>query len=89
MQSLLCFQWHAAFNNELIMQSLLLFSLFRLGLCGLIPCFCTMGADQSAQHPPAGAPGSTLKSQRDEDIPYTSYAISKPIDSSKYNPDEI
>jgi len=39
-----------------------------------------MGSDQSIQLP-AGAPGSNLKSQRDEDIPYTSYSISKPIDS--------
>ena len=37
-----------------------------------------MGADQSTQLP-AGAPGSRIKSQRDEDIPYTSYSISKPI----------
>lgn len=50
------------------------------------PCFYNMGADQSAQQPPAGAPGSTLKSQRDEDIPYTSYAISKPIDSNSPSP---
>ncbi|KAK3096679.1 hypothetical protein FSP39_002323 [Pinctada imbricata] len=39
-----------------------------------------MGSDQSTQLP-AGAPGSSIKSQRDEDIPYTSYSISKPIDS--------
>ena len=32
-----------------------------------------MGADQSA---PAGG---ELRSQRDEDIPYTSYTLSKPI----------
>ncbi|XP_048765144.1 BLOC-1-related complex subunit 5-like [Ostrea edulis] len=41
-----------------------------------------MGADQSTQQLPAGAPGSSLRSQRDEDIPYTSFAISKPIDSN-------
>ncbi|XP_061177611.1 BLOC-1-related complex subunit 5-like [Saccostrea echinata] len=41
-----------------------------------------MGADHSTQQLPAGAPGSSLRSQRDEDIPYTSYAISKPIDSN-------
>ncbi|KAH3734395.1 BLOC-1-related complex subunit 5-like [Dreissena polymorpha] len=46
-----------------------------------------MGSEQSSQ-PPAGAPGSSIKSQRDEDIPYTSYAISKPIsaDSPKNSP---
>lgn len=38
-----------------------------------------MGSDQSTQLP-AGAPGSNLKSQRDEEIPYTSFSISKPID---------
>ncbi|RUS86092.1 hypothetical protein EGW08_006112 [Elysia chlorotica] len=38
-----------------------------------------MGSDQSSL--PAGAPGSTLRSQRDEEIPYTQYSISKPIDS--------
>ncbi|KAH9496567.1 BLOC-1- complex subunit 5 [Bulinus truncatus] len=38
-----------------------------------------MGSDQSAL--PAGAPGSNLRSQRDEEIPYTQYSISKPIDS--------
>ncbi|XP_033739695.1 BLOC-1-related complex subunit 5-like [Pecten maximus] len=38
-----------------------------------------MGSEQSTQ-PPAGAPGSNIKSQRDEDIPYTSFSISKPID---------
>lgn len=43
-----------------------------------------MGSEQSAE-PPAGAPGSSLKSQRDEDIPYTSFSISKPIDGGKYN----
>ena len=32
-----------------------------------------MGADQSS------VPTTTLKSQRDEDIPYTSCTISKPI----------
>ena len=41
-----------------------------------------MGSDQSSQ-PPAGAPGSRIKSQRDEDIPYTSYSISKPIAGGK------
>ncbi|XP_074643869.1 BLOC-1-related complex subunit 5-like isoform X2 [Tubulanus polymorphus] len=35
-----------------------------------------MGADQSIP----GMPSTNLKSQRDEDIPYTSYSISKPID---------
>ena len=40
-----------------------------------------MGSDQSTL--PAGAPGSTLRSQRDEEIPYTQYSISKPIDSRK------
>lgn len=46
-----------------------------------------MGSDQSSQLP-AGAPGSRIKSQRDEDIPYTSYSISKPIsgDSPKSSP---
>lgn len=34
----------------------------------------TMGADQSTA-------SNQLRSQRDEDIPYTSYSISKPIDS--------
>ena len=36
-----------------------------------------MGADQST--------GDTvqLKSQRDEDIPYTSYSLSKPIDGGR------
>ncbi|XP_005088906.1 BLOC-1-related complex subunit 5 [Aplysia californica] len=38
-----------------------------------------MGSDQSTL--PAGAPGSHLRSQRDEEIPYTQYSISKPIDS--------
>ncbi|XP_059145870.1 BLOC-1-related complex subunit 5-like [Physella acuta] len=38
-----------------------------------------MGSDQSTL--PAGAPGSNLRSQRDEEIPYTQYSISKPIDS--------
>jgi len=38
-----------------------------------------MGSDQSSL--PAGAPGSHLRSQRDEEIPYTQYSISKPIDS--------
>ena len=37
-----------------------------------------MGADQST-----GA-NAQLKSQRDEDIPYTSYTISKPIDGGGY-----
>ncbi|XP_050418227.1 BLOC-1-related complex subunit 5 [Patella vulgata] len=37
-----------------------------------------MGSDQSTL--PAGAPGSNLRSQRDEEIPYTQYSISKPID---------
>ena len=37
-----------------------------------------MGSEQSSPLP-AGAPGSNIKSQRDEDIPYTSYSISKPI----------
>uniref|UniRef100_A0A0L8I4U2 BLOC-1-related complex subunit 5 n=1 Tax=Octopus bimaculoides TaxID=37653 RepID=A0A0L8I4U2_OCTBM len=37
-----------------------------------------MGSEQSSL--PAGAPGSSLRSQRDEDIPYTTYSISKPID---------
>ena len=41
-----------------------------------------MGSDQSSQLP-AGAPGSRIKSQRDEDIPYTSYSISKPIAGGK------
>lgn len=46
-----------------------------------------MGSDQSTQLP-AGAPGSTLKSQRDEEIPYTSFSISKPIngDSPRQSP---
>lgn len=46
-----------------------------------------MGSDQSSQLP-AGAPGSRIKSQRDEDIPYTSFSISKPIagDSPKSSP---
>ncbi|WAR09025.1 BORC5-like protein [Mya arenaria] len=46
-----------------------------------------MGAEQS-RVPPAGAPGSTIRSQRDEDIPYTSLTISKPIsaDSPKSSP---
>jgi len=39
-----------------------------------------MGSDQSSL--PAGAPGSRLRSQRDEEIPYTQYSISKPIDSN-------
>jgi len=43
-----------------------------------------MGSDQSTQLP-AGAPGSTLKSQRDEEIPYTSFSISKPIDGGRFN----
>ena len=43
-----------------------------------------MGSDQSTQLP-AGALGSTLKSQRDEDIPYTSFSISKPIDGGRFN----
>ncbi|KAL8573516.1 hypothetical protein ACOMHN_047787 [Nucella lapillus] len=38
-----------------------------------------MGSDQSTL--PAGVPGSNLRSQRDEEIPYTQYSISKPIDS--------
>ncbi|KAK7107908.1 BLOC-1-related complex subunit 5-like [Littorina saxatilis] len=38
-----------------------------------------MGSEQSTF--PAGAPGSTLRSQRDEEIPYTQFSISKPIDS--------
>ncbi|CAG5116101.1 unnamed protein product [Candidula unifasciata] len=38
-----------------------------------------MGSDQSSL--PAGVPGSSLRSQRDEEIPYTQYSISKPIDS--------
>ncbi|GFO27241.1 loss of heterozygosity 12 chromosomal region 1 protein homolog [Plakobranchus ocellatus] len=38
-----------------------------------------MGSDQSTL--PAGAPGSNLRSQRDEEIPYTQYSISKPIDT--------
>lgn len=38
-----------------------------------------MGSDQSSL--PAGAPGSSIRSQRDEEIPYTHYSISKPIDS--------
>ncbi|XP_071113140.1 BLOC-1-related complex subunit 5-like [Haliotis cracherodii] len=37
-----------------------------------------MGSDQSSL--PAGAPGSTIRSQRDEEIPYTQFSISKPID---------
>ena len=41
-----------------------------------------MGSEQSSQLP-AGAPGSNIKSQRDEDIPYTSYSISKPISGGK------
>ncbi|XP_014790825.1 uncharacterized protein LOC106884117 [Octopus bimaculoides] len=49
-----------------------------------------MGSEQSSL--PAGAPGSSLRSQRDEDIPYTTYSISKPIDgvpkSPKSNDDE-
>lgn len=46
-----------------------------------------MGSDQSSQLP-AGAPGSNIKSQRDEDIPYTSYSISRPIsgDSPRSSP---
>lgn len=46
-----------------------------------------MGSDHSTQLP-AGAPGSEIKSQRDEDIPYTSYSISKPIsgDNPKTSP---
>ncbi|KAL4233890.1 hypothetical protein ACF0H5_008563 [Mactra antiquata] len=46
-----------------------------------------MGSEQSSQLP-AGAPGSEIKSQRDEDIPYTSYSISKPIsgDNPKTSP---
>ena len=40
-----------------------------------------MGSDQSTL--PAGAPGSNLRSQRDEEIPYTQYSISKPIDSGE------
>jgi len=43
-----------------------------------------MGSEQSSL--PAGAPGSRLKSQRDEEIPYTQYSISKPIDSRKDSP---
>lgn len=42
-----------------------------------------MGSDQSSL--PAGAPGSHLRSQRDEEIPYTQYSISKPIDSRKFS----
>ena len=42
-----------------------------------------MGSDQSSQLP-AGAPGSRIKSQRDEDIPYTSYSISKPISGGEF-----
>jgi len=38
-----------------------------------------MGSEQSSL--PAGAPGSNLRSQRDEEIPYTQYSISKPIDN--------
>lgn len=66
---------------------LVLFTVFFRGFFSLASFsvhFCRMGADQSSQQLPAGAPGSTLRSQRDEDIPYTSYAISKPIDSSEY-----
>ncbi|XP_041354241.1 BLOC-1-related complex subunit 5-like [Gigantopelta aegis] len=37
-----------------------------------------MGSDQSSL--PAGAPGSRIRSQRDEEIPYTQFSISKPID---------
>lgn len=49
-----------------------------------------MGSDQSS-HLPAGAPGSSIKSQRDEDIPYTSYSISKPIngDSPRQSPRNV
>lgn len=43
-----------------------------------------MGSDQSSL--PAGVPGSNLRSQRDEDIPYTTYSISKPIDGVAPNP---
>lgn len=43
-----------------------------------------MGSDQSTQLP-AGAPGSEIKSQRDEDIPYTSYSISKPISGGEWS----
>uniref|UniRef100_A0A0B7ATC4 Uncharacterized protein n=1 Tax=Arion vulgaris TaxID=1028688 RepID=A0A0B7ATC4_9EUPU len=44
-----------------------------------------MGSDQSSL--PAGVPGSSLRSQRDEEIPYTQYSISKPIDSySSHSP---
>ncbi|XP_013379465.1 BLOC-1-related complex subunit 5 [Lingula anatina] len=39
-----------------------------------------MGGEQSS--PVSGPAGSQLKSQRDEDIPYTSYSISKPIDDA-------
>ncbi|KAK3593873.1 hypothetical protein CHS0354_011478 [Potamilus streckersoni] len=46
-----------------------------------------MGSDQSTPLP-AGAPGSSIRSQRDEDIPYTSFSISKPIngDSPRLSP---
>lgn len=44
-----------------------------------------MGSEQSSQLP-AGAPGSNIKSQRDEDIPYTSYTISKPISGGNTTP---
>ena len=37
-----------------------------------------MGADQST------GGNVQLKSQRDEDIPYTSYSLSKPIDSGRF-----
>ena len=37
-----------------------------------------MGSEQSSL--PAGAPGSNIRSQRDEEIPYTQFSISKPID---------
>ncbi|CAI9738279.1 Hypothetical predicted protein [Octopus vulgaris] len=43
-----------------------------------------MGSEQSSL--PAGAPGSSLRSQRDEDIPYTTYSISKPIDGVPKSP---
>ncbi|CAE1263964.1 BORCS5 [Acanthosepion pharaonis] len=46
--------------------------------------FNWMGSDQSSL--PAGVPGSNLRSQRDEDIPYTTYSISKPIDGVAPNP---
>ena len=38
----------------------------------------SMGAEQSGS-------GAQLKSQRDDDIPYTSFSISKPIDGGGYS----